>query len=59
MEKYIKPELKELILDEDTIMDDGFIHQSTGDQNQLSKEIGFDEDNVEDEYGKTQNSLWN
>ena len=59
MAKYIKPEHKELILDEDTIMDDGFIHQSTGDQNQLSKEIGFDEDNAEDEYGKTQNSLWN
>ena len=59
MEKYIKPELKELILDEDTIMDDGFIHQSTGDQNQLSKEIGFDEDDAGDDYGKTQNSLWN
>lgn len=57
MKKYIKPELRELIL-EKTIMADDFIHQSMGNQQQLTKEIGFDEDDAEEEFGKVQMSLW-
>ncbi|MBO7557027.1 MAG: hypothetical protein J6T52_00890 [Bacteroidaceae bacterium] len=57
MKNYIKPEVNELIL-EKTIMADDFIHQSMGDQHQLSKEIGFDDDDAEEEFGKTQMSLW-
>ena len=63
MKKYIKPNLKELAL-EKTIMSDGFIHQSIGDQHQLSKERGIDEDDAEAEeetegaFGRPQMTLW-
>lgn len=57
METYIKPALKVLRLDAEEIMDDDFIHYSGGDNNQLSKEIFFnDEEEPNDSYPRV--SVW-
>lgn len=57
METYIKPALKVLRLDAEEIMDDDFIHYSGGDNNQLSKENFFnDEEEPNDFYPRV--SVW-
>ena len=57
METYIKPALKVLKLDAEEIMDDDFIHYSGGDNNQLSKENIFnDEEEPNDSYPRV--SVW-
>ena len=57
METYIKPALKVLRLDAEEIMDDDFIHYSGGDNNQLSKENVFnDEEDTNDSYKRV--SVW-
>lgn len=57
METYIKPALKVLRLDAEEIMDDDFIHYSGGDNNQLSKENFFnDEEEPNDFYPHV--SVW-
>lgn len=57
METYIKPALKVLRLDAEEIMDDDFIHYSGGDNNQLSKENNFnDEEEPNDSYHRV--SVW-
>lgn len=57
METYIKPALKVLRLDAEEIMDDDFIHYSGGDNNQLSKENIFnDEEEPNDSYSRV--SVW-
>lgn len=56
MKTYIKPALKMLRLDAEEILENGFIHQSIGNGNQLSKEISLD-----DEVGYTSphvRSVW-
>lgn len=49
MKTYIKPALKVLKIDAEEMMDDGFIHFSIGDGNQLSKETTIEEDEDEKE----------
>lgn len=49
MKTYIKPTLKVLKIDAEEMMDDGFIHFSIGDGNQLSKETTIEEDEDEKE----------
>jgi len=44
MKTYIKPALKVLRLDAEEILENGFIHQSIGNGNQLSKEIYLDDE---------------
>ena len=57
METYIKPALKVLRLDAEEIMDDDFIHYSGGDNNQLSKENIFnDEEEPNDSFHRV--SVW-
>ena len=57
METYIKPALKVLRLYAEEIMDDDFIHYSGGDNNQLSKENFFnDEEEPNDSYHRV--SVW-
>ena len=57
METYIKPALKVLRLDAEEIMDDDFIHYSGGDNNQLSKENFFN-DEEEPNYSYHRVSVW-
>ena len=57
MRTYIKPALKVLRLDAEEIMDDDFIHYSGGDNNQLSKDNIFnDEEEPNDSYPRV--SVW-
>ena len=44
MKTYIKPTLKVLKIDAEEMMDDGFIHFSVGDGNQLSKQTTIEEE---------------
>lgn len=51
MRTYIKPALKVVSLGTKKIMDDGFVHFSSGNGRQLSKENAFyDEENTNDSY---------
>lgn len=54
MKTYIKPALKVLTVDAEEMMDDGFIHFSIGDQEQLSKETTFEEEKKEAVYSLPQ-----
>ena len=51
MKTYIKPTLKVLKIDAEEMMDDGFIHFSVGDGNQLSKQTTIEDEEEKEEEG--------
>ena len=58
MKTYIKPALKVLRLDAEEILENGFIHQSIGNGNQLSKEIYLDDEVGQDYTLPHVRSVW-